>query len=273
MNIILKTMVSHPAEFPWLWMMFEEAYPFVDRILVCEFNVTHSGLPKKLYFQDALTEFRNQFPKLDYLVGRDLPLLRRNALGPADHHWNETLMRSWFSSQIRLRPVDIVVSLDSDEVLYSSTYAWLLENMKPWSRGVRFRLHQFFYRPNFLWTNTEFTSPIARPAWPTVLKNYDNWRDDGRLLQGHWGAHFSWCIPISRMVTKLREYSHASEFSRFANPELLRDSRRNREYPFEKDRAFDLDVIPHDSEILPKSFMKYMHLLDADVIGEEGLDW
>lgn len=273
MRLILKIVVSDPSEVPFLWMILEEAAQFADKIIICEFDLTHSGNKKNFTFERYHSEFARAFPQLEYLKGADIPGMVHKAKTSADHHKNETLMRGWFVSQVILKISDLIVSLDADEVLYSSTYSWLLQNYKPWNLGVRFRLHQLFYRPNFHWTNTEFTSPIARRAWPTVLSYPDNWRDKGTILPGYWGVHFSWNIPLNRMVSKLNDYSHAQDYGHLAHPDLLREARSSRNYPFDASRPFEIEVLEEGSPILPRSFVAYRHLIDHDVIGVKGIDW
>lgn len=264
MRLVLKTMVSHPSEVPYLWMMFEESADFVDQIIVTEFDRTHSGLPREFIFGDFADSFSRVFPQMIYLQGRNLPGVIEKAQTPDEHHHNETLMRGWFARQLRFRGSDVIFSTDADEVLYSSTYRWVKDHFTFRSTGVRFRLHQFFYRPNFLWLGKEFVAPVALRYRRYNREYPTNWRYQGSKLSGFWGVHFSWCIPLEEMVKKVKNYSHASEHGHLDDRELFRKARIEGTFPFD-DRDFKLAEIDIDNKIIPKSFHKYAHLLDRDV--------
>ena len=273
MKLTLKTMVSNHSEVPFLWMMFEEAAPFVDRIIVTEFNQTHSGLDREFLFHDYVADFQREFPQLVYLQGVNIKGVVRRADTYEGHHANETLMRGWFAHQLKFKKSEIIFSTDADEVLYGSTYKWVRDSFRWSSKGVRFRLHQMFYRPNFIWLNQEFVAPVALRFGHYNREYAVNWRYQGKKLPGHWGVHFSWCIPAEEMAEKVKNYSHANEQKHLSDVELMRASRANRTYPFDPPKPFDIEVIGYQSEILPKSFNKYRHLIDPEVLGVEGKDW
>lgn len=271
MRLVLKTMVSNQAEIPFLWMMFSEAQPYVDQIIVTEFDHSHSGLPRDFLFDEHLHEFSTAFPQLRYFQGKNLPGVIKNAQTPDDHHHNEKLMRGWFASQVSLRSSDVVFSTDADEVLYSSTYQWVLDHFTWRTRkGVKFRLHQFFYRPNYLWVGHEFVAPVAL-RFGHYNREYPNqWRYQGYRLPGYWGVHFSWCIPVVEMEKKVENYSHAAEHQHVRGAQTFESARRDKVFPF-SERDFRLEEISFDSPILPQSFFQHAHRLEPEVLGE-GLD-
>lgn len=273
MRLSLKTMVSNLSEVPFLRMMFHEAAPYVERIIVTEFNQTHSGLPREFLFQNYVEDFQKEFPHLIYLQGADLPGVVHNADTSDGHHHNETLMRGWFARQLKFKKSEVIVSTDADEVLYGSTYKWVLDNFTRKSTGVRFRLHQFFYRPNFLWVDHEFVAPVALRYGRYNREYPNNWRYQGAKLPGYWGVHFSWCVPAQEMAEKVKNYSHANEHKHLSDIELMRRARLTRTYPFEPEKKFFLQPISDNSEILPHSFHRYRHMLDPEVLGIEGVDW
>ncbi len=267
MKLVLKTMVSNKFEVPFLWMMFAEAAPFVDRIIVTEFDRTHSGLPRQFLFDEFVDDFANSFPQLEYLQGSNLKGVIENAHSPEEHHHNETLMRGWFARATRLKRSDVVISTDADEVLYESTYRWVRDHFIWRTRGVRFRLHQFFYRPTYLWEGKEFVAPVAL-RFGAFDKTYPNdWRYQGTKLSGFWGVHFSWCIPVSEMVKKVKNYSHASEHRHLDDKDLFIRARKEGFFPFD-DRDFRLVEISDNSPLLPASFLRFRHTLDPEVLSD-----
>jgi hypothetical protein len=260
-------MVSNTSEIPFLKMMFAEAAPYVDQIVVTEFDRTHSGLHKDFIFSSHEQEFKSEFPQLVYLQGTNLDGVILAAETPDEHHHNETLMRGWFAKQLRFRSNDVIVSTDADEVLYEETYRWLRSDFNRTTKGYRFRLHQFFYRPNFLWIDKEFIAPVALRYGAFSSTYPNNWRYQGAKLPGFWGVHFSWCIPVDEMVKKVKNYSHAAEHRHLSAREIFLSAREEMVFPFD-DRDFRLSQISLDSPILPQSFFKYSHTLDPDVFPE-----
>ena len=268
MRLILKTMVSNPSEIPFLWMMFGEAKDFVDQIIVTEFDETHSGLPRDFIFDSVHDEFVQEFSQLVYLQGSKLDGVVRNAETPDQHHHNETLMRGWFARQLPFKKSDIIFSTDADEVLYGSTYQWVADNFSRRSHGVRFRLHQFFYRPNYLWLDKEFVAPVALKFGRYSETYPNNWRYQGSKLDGFWGVHFSWCIPIEEMVKKVKNYSHAAEYGHLDKREFFETARSKGLYVFDGTQDFRLTRLNSSSKLLPDSFHEYRHLIDQEVLGD-----
>lgn len=267
MRLLLKTMVSNPSEIPFLWMMFDEARDFVDQIIVTEFDETHSGLPREFIFDAVHDDFAREFPQLVYLQGSQLDGVVRNADTADEHHHNETLMRGWFARQLPFKKSDIIFSTDADEVLYRSTCEWVAENFSRRSHGVRFRLHQFFYRPNYLWLDKDFVAPVALKYGRYAETYPNNWRYQGSTLDGFWGAHFSWCIPIDEMVKKVKNYSHAAEYGHLERREFFEVARDERPYIFDESEDFRLATLGASSKLLPDSFSRYSALIDNDVLG------
>lgn len=265
-------MVSNPRELPFLWMQFEEAASEVDLIVVTEFGYTHSGKPRQSFFHLYAEEFRSRFPQLLYLFCPDIPGLIFDAQTPDEQHHNENLMRAWFVEQVRVASTDFVVAPDADEVLYAESFRWMRENCGRSVRGFRFRLHQFMYRPNWLWLEQS-------PRVPSILRfgsfrhrsNF-NWRYRGEQLSGFWGCHFSWCIPVEEMVQKVESYAHSADYSHLVSATVLRNAVQSKTYPFEPERPFSLIELDFDSEILPASFSKYRHLIHPEVLGLERKD-
>ena len=247
--------------------MFSEAAPYVEHILVTEFDHSHSGLERDFIFNRHVEEFAAAFPQLNYLQGVNIPGLIKGAKTADDQHHNERLMRGWWASQYRFKSRDVIFSTDADEVLYSSTYRWVLDHFS-WrtTRGVKFRLHHFFFRPNLLSLSSEFVAPVAL-RFGRYNRVYPNqWRYQGFRLPGYWGAHFSWCMPIKDMEKKLVNYAHAAEQSDLRGSNLFEHSRENRVMPF-GESSDELHEIGYHSPLLPESFLAHAHRLDEEVLG------
>jgi|AntAceMinimDraft_12_1070368.scaffolds.fasta_scaffold10990_2 hypothetical protein len=263
MHVILKTVVSSIYEIPWLKMSFREAARYADRIILCEFDVTHTGAERPLIFGDFLEEFKKEFPNLEYY-----PVVTRIGFTgqsdrSADTHQNETLMRGWFARNVKVGARDVIFSVDADEVLYASTYEKALKKFTQFP--LQFRLRQMFYSPYWEWSNCVFVGPGA-----FIFKRGDrdfpfDWRYQGKLRKGFHGVHFSWCLPLKAMENKLKTYSHAPEFSGFAVTKVLEAAIKDRSYPFDPLRPFDLKNIEDPGEVLPASFWQYEHLIAPEI--------
>ena len=67
----------------------------------------------------------------------------------AIHRVNEPVMRSIFMKHVPLEDEDIIVSVDADEIIYSTTYPKIQESLKNYSACL-LNLHQFFYKKTYL---------------------------------------------------------------------------------------------------------------------------
>ena len=266
MRIIVKTTIASESEIPWLLMKFREAQAFADMFIVSEFDRTLSGMEKPFVFDSYADEFSAEFDSLHYLRGKAIPEVFSDAETTEEHRHNERIFRELFASQLQLKDSDIIVSTDADEVLYRSTYEWIAANFGRSDRGYRFRLHECFYRPHYLWIDKEFVAPVAL-RYGAFKKTYPNqWRNQGPKLPGFWGVHFSWCMPVADMLTKVRSYGHAPEHRHLGTREVFEAARESRTFPFDN-RDFQLENISVNSALLPRSLSSVRELIDPEVWG------
>ena len=50
--IYLKTYFYSEHEVPFLMLNLLEAYPYIDKFIICEYNYTHTGLKRKYIWND-----------------------------------------------------------------------------------------------------------------------------------------------------------------------------------------------------------------------------
>jgi len=252
-DIYLKTYCYAPHEIQFVKANLEEWYPFIRKMIVCEFDVNHTGMKREF----AFTDIKNQIPeklrdKLDYhacsIINETVEAYNNEG---AIHQVNEPVMRSWFTKLYSFAPDDIIISVDADEIIYGDKMEYILDQVKAHGT-VRLKLRQFFYKKNYLWKNKDFVSPIAtyygniRPQYP------NNWRDRGPVTEEYVGCHFSWCMSPDEMVHKLHTYSHP-KYRFCANKELLEDAIENKQYPFDEGVHFDIEEIGLSDERIPPS--------------------
>jgi hypothetical protein len=252
--IYLKTYCYAPHEIEFIKANLEECYPYIDKMIVCEFDINHTGMKREFIFDNLKeqmpTKCRDKFDYhqcsiFDYTVEA---YNNENAI----HRINEPVMRSWFTKLYDFVPDDIIISVDADEIIYGDKIEYILDQVQEY--GVtRLKLQQFFYKKNYLWKNKDFVSPIAayykmiKPQYP------NNWRDYGyHVTEKQVGCHFSWCMTTDQMIHKLDTYSHP-KYRFCAKKELLEDAIKNKKYPFDKNVQFDIEEIDLNDERIPKS--------------------
>jgi|TARA_R110000824_G_scaffold191451_3_gene373143 hypothetical protein len=252
--IYLKTYFYVPHEIKFLKMNLREAYNHIDKFIICEYNRTHTGAPKDYIFDQFYNEFTEKEKEKILYVKGDLSKWTVEAYNnePAIHAINEPAMRGFFETEVDLKDDDIVVSIDADEIIYGHMYPKIIDEVNR-RLLVRLNLHQFFYKPTYLWEGKDFVSPIATKY--SVFKGSFpgcNWRDQGPIMDGKAGCHFSWCMSPKEMVYKLHTYSHP-RYRFCADEDLLTDAIENKKYPFDSSVDFNIKELSVDDKIIPKS--------------------
>lgn len=256
--IYLKTYFYVEHEFQFLAANLEEAYPHIEKFIVCEFNRTHTGQPREMFGWEKVVKHLPE-DKLDKVLYLPLDISEYTVDAyndePAIHRVNEPVMRSIFIKHVTLEDQDIVVSVDADEIIYQETYPKIIDLLKHHS-ACSLNLHQFFYKKTYLWKNKDFVAPTA--AKYSYFKNRFpcNLRYEGPLMPEKAGCHFSWCMSPKEMVYKLHTYSHP-QYRFCADEELLTDAIKNKTYPFNPNENFDIEEIEPWDEKIPKSLREF----------------
>ncbi len=251
--IYLKTHFYTENEINYINLNLQESYDKIDKFIVCEFNITHTGAKRDFVFEN----FRHlinplYIDKLVY-IPCDIANLAVDAKTNESlaHSTNELLMRGYFVKEYHFEDDDIIVSVDCDEIIYNQSYDEIINSVKTHGK-VSIELNQFFYKLNYFWSDNNFIAPTAA-YYKTYKNNYPaHWRYDGYLLQGKKGCHFSWCMTVDDMIYKLNTYAHV-KYQPFANKEVLTNAIQTKIYPFDINKAFTIKVIERDSSLLPKS--------------------
>jgi hypothetical protein len=258
--IYLKTYAYSVHEFPFLKLNMMEAYPYIDKFIVCVFNKGHTGLDCDNTVLDELME--NEFPeeykdKLLYFKCdiSDVGMVNAYTDVVRTHTVNEKIMRAYFTKLIELKPDDIVVSVDADEIIYGEAYPNIIEEVNKHGL-IKLRLHQFFYKVNYHWIDCNFCSSIATKVNRIQPQYPNHWRDTGKIYDIIVGCHLSWCMTIDKMIDKGEKYSHP-EMRRFIKPEILDEAIKRKQYPFDRSRSFNINVVNFsDNHILPRKMIE-----------------
>jgi hypothetical protein len=253
--IYLKTYFYTLNEVKFLRANLKESYNHIDKFIICESNIHHTGRHRDFIFEseNLIDQFdENLRDKIVYLPC-DLQAKAVDAYDDenAIHAVNEPLMRSFFMKLMEFNDNDIIFSVDADEIIYEKSYPFLIDMVRK-HRCIQINLNQFFYKVNYLWVNKDFWSPCG--AYYSHFKNRFpvNWRDEGTQVKGRHGSHFSWCMTPAEMVHKLHTYSHP-KYRFCADEAMLKKAIEDKVYPFDKNTSFDIKEINIEDGRIPDS--------------------
>lgn len=245
-----------PHELEFIIANLEECYDHIDKMIVCEFDIHHTGVKREFEFEDLKDRVPEHLrDKLDYHACSVYEHTAR-AYENEDviHSVNQPLMRSWFTKLYNFEDDDIIISVDADEIIDKRKLPDIINQVN--SNGiVRLKMRQFFYKKTYLWENKDWISPIACKYGMIHSKYPNDWRDQGSVTSDYVGCHFSWCMNVDAMIHKLDTYSHP-QYRFCAKREILEDAIENKKYPFDLNIQFNIGEISVNSEILPESIRK-----------------
>jgi len=251
--IYLRTYFYAPHEMNFIVLNLLESYPYIDKFIVCEFNRTHTGQPKEYIFEKYSMKIpKDKIDKISYFkCDISSTAVFADHDEKAIHEINEPLMRGYFVKCVPMEDNDIIFSVDADEILYSDLYPEIIENVRR-NGTTLLQLHQFMYKPTYFWTDCKFVAPTVALYKEYKDKFPSNWRYDGKLFSRIAGCHFSWCMDIDSMISKLYSYGHP-QYRFCADKKLLQDAVDNKKYPFDKNTAFNIEEKDLSDQVYPKN--------------------
>lgn len=254
--IYLKTYFYTPLEIKWLKLNLLESMPHIDKFIICEYNVTHTGEKRDFIFEQYKHVFsEEELEKIQYLqcdISTETSYARDSDY--LCHYKNEPIMRGHFVKKIHLDDDDIVFSVDADEIIYGNMYDRIIKEVKEKDK-ILLTLHQFFYKTNYHWYNHDFSAPTVAKYKCYKDQYPSSWRYDGENFNNYAGCHFSWCMSVQEMIYKLNTYSHP-EYRFCASESILKDAVENKKYPFDTSVSFNIREIADNDPILPTHLPK-----------------
>ncbi|EKO36151.1 glycosyltransferase family 17 domain protein [SAR86 cluster bacterium SAR86E] len=237
MNVFLKTIFTSEHEIPFIAAQIIELDSLLDRVIIIEPQFTHTGYERKLIGIDKLL---SMIPKLSSKIDY-IPLFLESysvskSRNDAHSHFNENITRGAFIDHFNLSINDIVISTDSDEVLYQSSVSKSLDRIS--SRFICFkaetlRLNQFMLSDSLIAPDFHFYGPSIIGAGRYLFKNsYAHWRYAGKKVNEVSGCHFSWCLPYAELLKKVQNFAHSFEYGSrdLTAKELLDKSLKEKTY-------------------------------------------
>jgi len=264
--IYIKTYCYSNHELPFIITQLEESKDYVDKLCIYEYNYTHTGQKKEYEIEKVLDQIPKHLIEKLYYKKVDLTDYNVNSYDDESlcHRINEPIQRNWFfnDEDIILKDDDIIIDVDCDEIIYSDDYKQLLNEVKLTNNVLAIKMHLFFFKNNYLWTNNICkASGICK--YKNIKNNYINLgdlkihylRDSPYLSKGLYGCHMSWVMPIEDMVKKCYKTAH-TKFRHLADPSILKDAIKEKKYIFDLKRPFNIEELKHNDVRIPKYLQK-----------------
>ena len=269
-RVIFKTIVSSASELAFVQLNIDESYDLVDHFIICEAEFTHTGDQRGFTLADNILErFIRLYPKCSYIqIGRDSRVVLSHS-DPTIMHQNEQIIRDAFRASFEIRPDDIVISADADEVLFSQRVSRIIKrlNRKIYPRtSYILRLHQMIYLIGYNWSNCNFQGPTISRASHFLEKDLPQWRYSGARTIFRSGTHFSWVMTIENMIIKIQNYAHRDTSFPYANKEMLEMAIQTKSYIFDSSRKCTIKELSNlKSRKFPKSLQSNINLFEEEV--------
>jgi len=264
--LYLKSYCYSQHELPFIISNLQEGYDYIDKLVLYEYNFTHTGVKKEYEIEKVLHLIPENLKQKLYYKKVDITNYVEYAYenGPLIHAVNEPIQRSWFynDQNFNLQDDDIIIDHDIDEIIYKNSYTKLIDELNNRGTPLSIKLNQFFFKHNYLWTDCNFSSPtiykynmvknIPRKVKGLSIKNL---RDLHMKTENIHGCHMSWIMPTDYMVKKLHSYSHP-EFRKYADKNLLQKAIDDKIYIFDTSRPFNIDELNINDEKIPEYIQK-----------------
>lgn len=262
-NIImlyLKSYCYSKHELPFIIANLHEGYNHIDKLILYEYNFTHTGLPKEYEIEKVLHLIPEKLKTKLLYKKIDLTNYMVYAVNDENkcHQINENIQRSWLfnDKDIVLYDEDIIIDIDIDEIIYNDCYNDLLLELNKANTPISIKLNQFFFKNTYLWSDLIFDAPAIYKY--NMVKNINNNVNDiqckyqrycPKKTSKIYGCHMSWVMPIDDMLKKIYSGAH-TKYHHLGKREILEKAIEEKKYIFDLKRPFnivELDVV--DSRI------------------------
>lgn len=257
--IYLKMIVSHINELKYIKLNLLESEGFIDQILVCEANYTHSGIKRDLIFKKVIDQYFKDEPRIKYVPLNIEKKVYKNTSVFKELHYNERIIRGYFINKLKIKTTDIIFSVDADEIIYRSSYSHILSLFKSKRRqAFQLRLNNFIYRPDYLWKSMDFVAPTVCTGnyYRYSYRRYNQWRYHGKLIEKPMGCHFNWHLTPEEMLEKINNYSHKDRYQHMRDVRVFEDAINEKKYPFDKDLEVEISQVDFETQknLYPETF-------------------
>ncbi len=264
--LYLKSYCYSKHELPFIIANLDEGFGHIDKLILYEYNFTHTGLSKE-YEVEKVLHLIPEYLKTKLLYKKiDLTKYIDYAVDDEHkcHEINENIQRSWLfnDADIVLRDDDIIIDIDIDEIIYKKSYVNLINELNSKNKPLSIRLNQFFFKHNYLWSDCAFDAPAIYKY--KMVKNINKnikgiqckyQRYCHQKSSNIYGCHMSWVMPIDDMLKKIRSGAH-TKYHHLGKREILEKAINEKKYIFDPKRSFTIDVLDLKDSRIPSILQK-----------------
>jgi beta-1,4-mannosyl-glycoprotein beta-1,4-N-acetylglucosaminyltransferase len=239
-------------ELPMLLLRLTELDHVVDTFVLVEATITHSGLPKSLFFQENKAMFEKFLHKIVHVVVEDLPNLPDTGTWVREQAQRTAIYRGL--SQLTLDSEDLVIVSDLDEIPDPTQLMLLKQNGL--QGGIHCLLQDMYYynttcKMKHHWRHPKimkFKELQGNPNLNIIRLTFEF----PVIYPGGW--HFSYFGNADLIRTKLKSFAH-SEFNNdfYTNPERIQRMINEGKDLFERDYVPTVYVPRGTNTYLPKN--------------------
>jgi len=264
--LYLKSYCYSKHELPFIIANLEEGFDHIDKLVLYEYNFTHTGLPKEYEIEKVLhlipqdLKTKMSYKKIDLTDYIEYAANDENKC----HKINEPIQRSWLfnDKDIILHDEDVIIDIDIDEIIYKNCYTDLLQECNQRNIPLSIKLNQFFFKHTYLWSNLVFKSPTIYKY--KMVKNISRTvngirckylRDCHQTTRNIYGCHMSWVMPIDDMLKKIYSGAH-TKYHHLGKREILEKAIKDKKYVFDLQRPFVIIELNITDIRIPTSLQK-----------------
>ena len=264
--LYLKSYCYSKHELPFIIANLDEGFEHIDKLILYEYNFTHTGLPKEYEIEKVLhlipknLKTKLLYKKIDLTDYIEYAANNENKC----HQINENIQRSWLfnDKDIVLHDEDIIIDIDIDEIIYKDCYNDLLLELKKNNKPISIKLNQFFFKNTYLWSNLIFDAPAIYKY--NMVKNINKsvkgvrckyQRYCSQKTSKIYGCHMSWVMPIDDMLKKIYSGAH-TKYYHLGKREILEKAIEEKKYVFDLNRPFNIVELDITDSCIPSTLQK-----------------
>ena len=210
------------SELDLLEIRLHELCSTVDYFVLVEANRTHTGNPKRLYYQDNKKRFAEFEDQIVHVVVDTMPISPDDiqaCLSSKDREWIESGYQkedNWVRERYQrnmimeglkyANPEDMIIIGDADEIVRASTVEWAKNNIQNGSIAVEQIMYSYYLN----------VRSVSIPWWGSKIiqkKNISTPSEDRfhtlhpqSAFNGGW--HFNFLGDVDAIRYKIRSYAH-----------------------------------------------------------------
>jgi hypothetical protein len=204
-------------ELDLLDLKIKEESPYVDKILIMEAAITHSGNPKSCNF--PIDKYKNN-KKVEHVF------IKPEAFTDCPGRWDkEERQRNLAMSYLEVADDDILIVTDVDEIINGENIEKIIAETRKHSI-VRIGMRLFYYhinviQPNFQWPHAyAATGRVCKESTLSFLRTGSD-RSSGVfhtkfVYIPNCGNHFAWIGGTEKIKEKINNFAHEE----FDTPEV-----------------------------------------------------